>query len=224
MKTGRRDWIYLLIFLPVIGAIAYFVREILPEIQTGVFMENVQRVIFPNGRINELEKQLRISDTEANKLNLAHELEKQKKYDKALELTKSCLAGIYARDTGIMQDVARLSFYNNQFDQCLTYYGKVLAVKQRFDKPEDELIYARALEGNGAAAKAEEEFLRIIRVHHSMEARYHYGMMLKKQNRPQEAKAQFKSILDEKDLHPAYVRRLNSQWIRLSRMELAGLR
>ena len=172
MKTGRRDWILLLVFLPVIGGIAYFIREILPGLQSGDAVARVQGTLFPNSAIKELEKKLRISDTEANRLNLAREYEKQQRYDKALELTKSCLAGIYANDTGIMQDVARLSFYNNQFAESIGWYDKVLAVKQRFDKPEDEIIYARALEGGGSLAKAEEEYTRIIRVHHSLEARY----------------------------------------------------
>ncbi len=224
LKTGRRDWILLLIFLPVIGAVIYFLRELLPEIQSGDFMARVQGTLFPNSGIKELERNLRISDTEANRLNLAHEYEKQKRYDKALELTKSCLAGIYATDTGIMQDIARMSFYDNQFDESIAWYNKVLAAKKQFDKPEDEIIYARALEGSGSLPKAEEEYTRIIRVHHSLEARYHYGMMLKKQNRIQEAKSQFQAVKDEKDLHPKYVIRLNAGWIRLSRIELATLK
>ena len=220
LKTNRRDWLYLLIFLPVVGAAAYFIREILPTLRSGDSMEGVSTFLFPNGRINELERQLKISDTEANRLNLAKEYEKQHKYDKALELTFSCLKGIYAKDPGIMQDVARLSFHTNQFEQSINYYTRVLAIKQRFDKPEDELIFARAIEGKGDMEKAEEEYKRIIRVHHSMEARYYYGMMLKKINRTDEARTQFQSIQDEKDLHPQYVKRLNARWISLSRREL----
>ena len=220
MKTGRKDWMYLLIFLPVVGAAAYFIREILPSLRSGDSMDGITSFLFPNGRINELERQMKISDTEANRLNLAKEYEKQQKYDKALELTFSCLKGIYAKDPGIMQDVARLSFHTNQFDQSINYYTRVLAIKQRFDKLEDELIFARAIEGKGDMEKAEEEYKRIIRVHHSMEARYYYGMMLKKLNRTDEARQQFQSIQDEKDLHPQYVKRLNAKWISLSRREL----
>lgn len=224
MKTNRRDWIYLLIFLPAIGAIAYFVRELWPEIQAGNFMEQMQRVLFPNSAIRDLQKRLRIADTEANRLNLAREYEKQKKYDKALELTKSCLEGFYANDAGIMQDVARLSFYNNNFAESIAYYDKVLKAKTKFDKPEDELVYARALEGCGSLAKAEEEYVRIIRIHHSMEARYHYGMLLKRQSRIEEARTQFQAVKDERELQPKYVLRMNAQWIRQSRIELATLR
>jgi len=33
-KTGRRNWIYLLIFLPGIGVLIYLFMEILPDIRT----------------------------------------------------------------------------------------------------------------------------------------------------------------------------------------------
>ena len=33
LKTSRRDWLYLVIFLPGIGAIIYIIREILPGLR-----------------------------------------------------------------------------------------------------------------------------------------------------------------------------------------------
>jgi hypothetical protein len=88
---------------------------------------------------------------------------------------------------------------------------------------EDELLYAKALEGNMELERAEEEYKKVIRVHHSLEAMYYYGLMLKKQRRNKEAVAQFQAVRDEIELHPRYVRRMNTQWVRLSRKEMAGL-
>lgn len=225
LKTGRRDWIYLLIFLPVVGVLLYIVREILPEINSGVFFVNLQRLLFPGMKVNELERRIRISDTDANRLNLAREYSLQQQPQKALELAKSCLAGIYENDLGIMTDVAKYACQAGDYQQSVHYFEKARLLKTaNIEKPEDELLYAQALEGSGNEAKAEEEYQRIIRLHHHLEARYLYGLLLKKQGRTDEARKQFQSIQDEKSLHPRYVRRMHASVIRKSRREMRELR
>lgn len=223
LKTGRRDWLYLLIFLPAVGAIIYFIREMLPDITSGHFLQNLQRALFSGSNIKDLERKVRISDTVTNKLNLAAAYAGRKEYGRAAELAKSCLSDLYTNDPAIMLDVARYSFLNEQYDESVMYFDKALALKNnRLERPEDELIYARALEMTGNNDRAEEVFKKVIRVDHSFEAMYYYGMMLKKLNRNQEAGTLFQQVQDEKDLHPRYVRRRNAQWVRASRRELAG--
>lgn len=96
LKSGRREWLYLLIFLPLLGCIIYFIRELLPEINRGEFFSNLQRLLFPNAKIKELERAVRISDTVTNRLNLAKEYELQHRYGEAIDLTRSCLTDLYA--------------------------------------------------------------------------------------------------------------------------------
>ncbi len=224
IKTGRKEWLYLLIFLPGIGAAIYFVREILPGLRAGDTGENVKAVLMPGARTKELERALRIADTDTNRLNLAAEYSRLGLYDKAIELVRSCLTGIYANSPDTLQILARLLFHNNEFAEATVTFEKVLTLKSnRFDKPDDELLYARSLDGNGNTERAEEEYEKIIKIHHSLEARYYYGLMLKRLGRTQEAASQFTSVQAEKDLHPPHVRKLNAQWLRLSARALKEL-
>jgi len=221
-KKGKRDWFYIIIFFPLIGAIGYFVREILPEINRGEF--NLQNLFLPNYNINEWERKVRIADTVTNRLALADAYAQQKKYEKAISLTESCLTGHHANDPGIILRLARLYFYNGQYADSINSYDKILPRKNfQMNKQEDELMYARALEGKGEPGKAEEEYKKVIQVHHSMEAMYYYGLFLKKLQRNTEAAAQFRKVRDEIHLHPRYVRRMNMQWVRLSKKEMSGL-
>jgi hypothetical protein len=221
LKTGRQNWLYLLIFLPLVGAIIYFVREILPDLTSGRSPVNLQGIILPGGRIKELERNLRISDTDANRLALAAEYARIGNYEKAIEITKSCLTGIYANDPGIMRDLATLYAHNEQYTESVTYFNKVLAVKNnKFDRPEDELAYAKALDGAGYTANAEEEYKKVIRVHHSAEAMYCYGMLLKKAGRTEEANKQFQLAVDQRELQPSHVRRAIAPWVSAARREL----
>jgi hypothetical protein len=212
LKTGRRDWLYLLIFLPMIGAVIYFIREILPNFRTDNVARDIQHTFIPNSRIKELERNLAIADTDTNRLNLAAEYARQKQYGRAIELVKECMTGMYAQDPGMMLELARLYFHNEQPAESIKLFDRVMKEKNnRLDKSEDELLYARAQDAAGHKEPAEEEYKKVIRIHHSMEGRYFYGMMLKSQGRTQEAAEQFQIIQKEKNLHPQYVRRLNAE-------------
>lgn len=222
VKTGRRDWIYLLIFLPLIGCAIYVVREILPEINQGDFWNNLQRIFFPGARVRDLERRVRISDTITNKMALAEEYMLSRQYDKAIALTQSCIAQ-RPNDQGILLTLAKIQFHSGLFAESAANFHKVLTIKNRINNPVDELLYAQALEKSGEKVRAEEEYKRIIRLHHSLEGRYRLGLMLKEQQRKQEAAEQFQAAVDEIELHPRYVRRLHAQWARLSKRELSSL-
>lgn len=221
LKTGRREWLYLLFFLPLIGAAVYCIMELWPEINRGELGHNLQKVFFPNRRVREMEKKMRLSDTITNRLNLAEAYADQKRYDKAISLAESCLNDPYINHAGIALQLARLFFGAEQYNHSLAYFEKARNLNySKLDRPEDELLYARALDYTSEQAGAEAAYQDMIRVHHSLEAMYHYGVMLKKMNRHAESMAQFRSVKEQKDLHPKYVRRMNARWIRLAKAEL----
>ncbi|WP_143059278.1 hypothetical protein [Chitinophaga arvensicola] len=223
-KTGNRDWLFFILFVPMIGSVVYFIREILPDITSGAFGENLLRTLWPNGRINEWEKKVRISDTVTNKMQLADAYAQQQQYDKAIALTLEC-ANSFSKDPGIILQLARLQFLNGEYASSIVSFDKVNSFKGvRMSKAEDELMYAQALEQVGETAKAEEAYQKIIQVHHSLEAMYYYGLLLKKQVRIPEARAQFEKTRAEIDLHPRYIRRTIRKWVRLSKKELAAIK
>ncbi|MBS0027150.1 tetratricopeptide repeat protein [Chitinophaga sp. 22321] len=223
LKSGRREYLFFILFIPLIGTVVYIVREILPDINTGTLGENLMRTFWPNGRIKEWERKVRMSDTVTNKLQLADAYAQQKQYDKAIALTQEC-ANAFSKDPGILLQLARLQFLNGNYAACLANFDKVNASKGvRMSKAEDELLYAQALEHTGQNERAEAAYQKVIQVHHSLEAMYYYGLLLKKQNRTEEAKAQFRHTSEEIDLHPRYIRRTIRKWVWLSKKELAGM-
>ncbi|MFB6454467.1 hypothetical protein ACE38W_04280 [Chitinophaga sp. Hz27] len=224
LKSGNRDAIYLLIFLPGLGAAVYFVMEILPDITNGTFGQQLVRFISPNGRIRECEKRVQITDTVTNRMLLAEAYAEQKQYSKAVELALSC-ANSYASDQGILLQLSRFQFMNQQYAESLANFDKLNKMPGvRMSNVADELIYAQALEATSQADKAEQAYQRIIQVHHSLEAMYYYGLLLRKQNRNPEAKIQFERTKAEISLHPRYIRRTIRKWVWLSRKELATLK
>ena len=219
-KTGRRELIFPLFIFSFLGVIVYFVIEILPEIKHGDFANNAQQIFLPNWKIKDMERKFRISDTITNRLNLAEAYAEQKKYTKAIELAEVCVDDPYINHTGIFLKLARMYFLNEQYEKSLDLFAKAKALNyNRFDRVDDELFVVRAKDYLRQTEAAEEDYKTIIRIHHSMEAMYHYGKMLRGLGRDEDALTQFTRVKTDKELHPRYVRRLNAKWIRLSAVE-----
>lgn len=221
LKTQRRQWLYLLFFLPLIGVIIYFVMELLPEIKTGVFASNLQRYFFPKQKIREWTRKVQISDSVTNNLGLANAYAEQGQYEKAIELAKGCLKGLYADDPAIHLQLARYYFHHKQYAESLHHFDTLNQIsKNRFGVMEDDLLYVRAQEGAGLNESADEGYRRVIRIHHSLEARYYYALFLKSLARKNEARAQFQAIREEIKLLPGYLRRRYAPWSRRALKEL----
>lgn len=221
LKTGRNQWIYVLILLPLIGALAYFFMEMLPALRQGSNTKGISKIVFPNNEIKEWERKVQISDSVTNKLGLSKAYAAQQQYDKAIALSLECLDGYYADDPAILLQLAHQYFLNNQYQESLHYFNKLQDKSTTSLKTaEDELWYVRALAGAGQTENAENGYKRIIRIHHSLEARYFYGLFLKEQGRINEAKEQFQMIRSEIKLLPRYARNRNAKWQRLALKEL----
>lgn len=222
IKTGKREWIYLIIFLPAIGAVAYFFMEFFPEMRRGNSSKSLTKALFPGREINEWERKLQISNSVTNKLGLSNAYASQKKYDQAIALSLDCLKGPYDDDPAILLQLARQYFHNEQYQESLAYFDR-FNKKTHIRTAEDELLYARALEGAENDA-AEQEYKRVIRIHHSLEARYYYGLFLKNLRQTDQAKEQFKAIRSELKLLPRYLRKRNAKWLRLAIKESITLK
>lgn len=223
LKNGRREWLFFIVFVPLIGVAVYFIREILPELSSGDVGEKLMRSIWPDGRIKEWERKVRISDTVTNKMQLADAYAQRQQYEKAISLTQEC-AHTFTKDPGILLQLARYQFLGDYYAGSIQNFDRVNASKGvRMSKVEDELMYAQSLEYTGQPDLAETAYQKIIQVHHSLEAMYYYGLMLKKQQRISEARAQFEHTKAEIDLHPKYVRRTLRKWVALSKKELSSL-
>src|ERR1700712_3263914 len=79
-------WIYLIIFLPLIGGIIYIYSEILSNRRFNKPNIDVGAIINPSGKIKKLEDELRFTDTFANKVKLADAYLETGQIDRAVEL------------------------------------------------------------------------------------------------------------------------------------------
>jgi hypothetical protein len=223
-KTGRNNYLYLLLFLPVIGPLIYFWVEVLPTLQgKSGFLDDT--LFNTRGSIPELEKQLRISDTFTNRTYLANAYAARQQYDDAIKLYQSALVGHHQDDVETNLQIARVYFLKNDFEKCTTAYEKCLQInKGKFIRPDDEFWYALSLYKIGKLNEAEASLKNHIRFHKTFDSMYYYGELLVGQGRKDEARQQFETIIDQRDLMPKHLRSAHAQYVRMAKRALSGLR
>lgn len=122
IKTGRSGWLWLLVFLPYIGGIAYIILNVIPDIQDSGKLQRAGDSIFdklnPNKKIAELENLVRKQNTIVNIVALADAYLEDGNFEKSLELYKSCLTGPYEHDEDIEFKVVKAYFKAGKFDEA----------------------------------------------------------------------------------------------------------
>lgn len=215
-RGTQGKWIWLIVFLPLIGAGIYLYTEVLSKKDMGKVQVNLGSMINPGGRIKDLEKKLEFSDTFDNRVALANALMLSGDIERATELYESSLVGVFSDNQYVLSRLVVAYFEKGRYDDVLRIADKV---KQHADfrKTHAHMLYAMTLDRTGRPEQAETEFQMMLGRFANFEARYQYGEFLIRANRPQDAQNVFGEILKEAAHMSAGERRNHQVWISKSR-------
>lgn len=221
-KGNQNKWIWLIVFLPLIGCIAY----IFTEIFTGNEMEQVQSgmsaVFNPSGKIKKLQNNLQFRDTVDNRLALADAYMDAGQVDSAIELYEKSLVGTFSEHEHGNMQLIKAYYAKNRFEDLVTVAKKVYKLPQ-FRRSRAQTLYAAALGYAGRNEEAEKEFITMNGKFSNYECRYQYGKYMMRNNRTEEAKKLFRDILNESSHLDAAERRHNRMWFSKIKEELKNL-
>jgi len=228
IKTGREQfWIYILIFLPVAGGIAYIVIEVLPPILSGRTTRKAQSLLStmvnPTRRLRELEEQAELAPTFQNLRLLGDEYLRCGQPGQAAARYRGCLRGQFAQETEVMERLAEACFRAGALAESRTLFEKVLELTRARPRPATQLFYARVLDRMGATDEAGEIYRQAAEGLDSLESLYRFAEFLQRSGRIPEANQQYRKMFLVYDRMPAFSRRENHQWIRLAKEELRKL-
>jgi hypothetical protein len=95
MRTGRQQWIMIL-FIPVVGPLAYFVMEIMPGMRGNRHVRTVTakavQALDPERELRAARDALDLADTAANSLRLADALAELGRHAEAVPLYRASIA------------------------------------------------------------------------------------------------------------------------------------
>jgi len=225
LKTGRpQQWIWLVIAVPVIGSIAYFVVELLPSfLNTNKgykAQKNFQKIVNPEKDFNEALNDYEITDTVKNTKALADECMNKGMYEDAEELYKKALTGMYKHDPHLLIGLAESSFQLGKYEEVKSALNLLMEKNENYENKEMHLLYAKALEGLGEDQSALEVYEALETYSPGPEALFSYAMLQRKVGNEEACTNLLQQILRVAKISGKHHNNLFKEWIKLAKAEL----
>jgi hypothetical protein len=224
LRTGRdMRWLFLIIFLPLVGAIAYFVIEILPSFTQSPSarraVSRARRSIDPNRGLREGALDYERSQNVETASRLADELTKAGRYDEAIKVCEDARTGLFEDDPKILLALAGSQFAGARYTDAVATLDYLREKNPGLRSAEGHLIYARALEEGGETQRALEEYSALAGYYPGAEARVRQALLYKKVGERAKAAELFAAILEDARLAPKHFRRSQREWIEIAERE-----
>lgn len=227
VKTGRpMTWIFLIVFMPLIGCIVYGIVEILPSLGQSRTARRVRTTI--DTAINS-ERDFRalvaaVDDlpTPHNKHLLASELIRRGDHAGARNLYESALHGPHENDPTLLMGLARALFMLGDAEGALRMLDRLQAENPGFHSHDGHLLDARALAAAGRRGEAMNEYEALVPVYPGQEARARYALLLLEIGRPAEAAEHFASIIRTVERGNGEYRRMQREWYDIAKSRLTA--
>ena len=228
LKTGRnRYWIWLLIFLPLIGGVAYLVVEIIPEFSAGITGQRarrgVRKLIDPAADIRTHAAAWEQSSNADNGRRYAQALLAAGRAAEASEILNQVLGGFFKTDPALKLLQAQAQFDQEQWGPSLATLEDLQKHNPDHRSPEGHLLYARTLEQTGRSDEAITEYRAVAGYYPGAQARFRLGLALKNSGQGKEAGEEFRSMIRDAELAPTHFRKTEKNWLDRAGKELNTL-
>jgi hypothetical protein len=218
IKTGRNQlWIWVLIFLPLGGALAYLAVEILPALFRSRAARRTargfRRALDPGADLRRYESETRVTGNVASRQRYAEELVRHERYDEAIAQYREALSGLFEHDPNLMLGLAEAQFGKGDASAARSMLDELIRLNPDFRSPSGHLLYARALEAEGNVSKALEEYKVLAPSYAGAEAAVRYAQLLRTQGRTEEARQVARELLEQARIAPGHYRRAQRLWL-----------
>jgi hypothetical protein len=226
-KTGRlQPWAFIILMIPLVGALAYIVVELIPEWFGSPGAQQARRRVAerldPEKRYRELCDRLAGTDTIANREALAAECLKVGRFDEAERHYEHILTLPMGREPAYALGKAQAQFGLTRPADALATLDDLKAQWPDFESAEGHLLYARALAEVGRIDEALDEYHALVAYFPGAEAKVRYGMLLSMSGRPAEARIVFTELLLSMRRAPKYLRDTQAEWLAIAEKQLSA--
>ncbi|OOQ60063.1 tetratricopeptide repeat protein [Mucilaginibacter pedocola] len=222
-RNGKFErYIWMLLFLPVIGSIIYLYQEVWGNRRVSAPKVDVASVFNPGVKLKRLEEEVRFTDTFANRIRLADAYLEAGQTDKAVDIYNASLTGAFAENEHVLAQLI-IAYYKQQRYAEVTPIAKKLYKTPQFPRSQAHITYAMALEQLGQLDAAETEFKAMKGRYSYFEQRYQYGLFLIRQDRIENAEQIFTDMLDEQPHLSAMEKKASKEWFVKAKAELKNI-
>lgn len=225
IRTGRNMiWILVIALLPPLGPIAYLGVEVLPGLFGGRRGQRasrlVRRVIDPDRELRRASAEVEISGNVDARRRLGDELIERGQFERAIEVYRGGLKGVFEHDPTLLMGLARALFARQEYAAARTALEDLERYNPEMQFVDAGLLHARTLEALGELEEAEKRYEAVAPVFPGAEARLRWALLLKRRGNTVEARRILKDLLESAQLGPAHFRRSQAEWLDRARREL----
>lgn len=214
----------MLFFMPMIGGLAYFIIEILPEFSSSITgqraVRNVKQTLNPGADLRQHKAAWDQSPNVDNARRYAESLMDSGKTNEAEEVIDQALRGLFATEPTLLLLKARLQFESKRTSETVKTLESLQEHNPDFRSAEGHLLYARALEAEGDINKAMREYSAVSGYFPGVEARYRLALCLGVAGNETASRAELESILNDSKLAPPHFRKSQKTWLDAVKREI----
>jgi hypothetical protein len=226
LRTGRPIWwLFVILFFPLLGALIYFLVEILPEMRAsraiGRLGGDIAKVVNPDSGLHRRAEELAVCGSIQNKLALAQECMRRGHIDEAIKLYESAREGQFADAPDVLLGLARARFANGEPAAARALLEPLAASHPDYYPQDVAILKARAADAVGDSGTALHELEALLDRAIGLEARYRYGEILARTGDKQKARDELKGVVDH--ARQFRIGPTERPWAKRSRQLLASL-
>lgn len=189
-------WIFLILFLPAIGAIIYLVTQVYNKNDANKIQQEITSILVPTKKVNDLEKQLAFSETYQNRVNLADAYLEMKDYGNAITHYEVAIKDKSQKGLHETKQLVKAYYGLQDYKKVINYAEKIKS-EPEFENSKAQFIYGLALEQEEHIEAAEITLRKIDLRYSNYEERLILAQFLLNHNKREEAKAILNDILLE---------------------------
>jgi hypothetical protein len=224
LRTGRdMRWIFLIVFLPTVGALIYLLIEVLPSLNQNLTarraLRRVRDAVDPDRDIRAASLEYERNRSVETASRFADALTRAGRHDEAIRICGEARTGLFENDPKILSALANAEFAAARFRETVATLDTLRATNPGLRSPEGHLIYARALEESGETDRALVEYASLAAYYPGAEARVRQALLHKKLGLTERATELFQAILRDARLAPRHFQKAQREWIEMARRE-----
>lgn len=223
VRTGNTSWIWIILFFPFIGSIIYLATEARGVGRDGrKLADQLVNAVQPSRKLEALRAQLEHAPTVDNRLALAEECVRHKRYDEALELYST--TGAHKDDPEVLKRRAAVQLEMGKAAAAKATLEHLFETNPRERGPAMRLLFARIIETEGDSEATLAAYEAATPGSLGDEVRCRYAGALERAGRRDDALAIYTRIAKESAHADSRYRRDNREWIQISRAKLDASR
>ncbi len=227
IKTGRNTtWVFIVLFFPVIGTLAYFIIELLPELTHTRTARTAQHklatAVDPDKALREASERYAVARTAQSALDLAGEHLLRANFGDAKDIYQRALSGVHDDDPDLLMGLAQAHFGLGDYAGVISCLDSLKEKNPAKTSQDGHLLYARALEELGRVEDAMHEYESLVGYYAGPEPSCRLGALLKAQGRQAEALALFEAVIARSKIAGKHYNTIYKDWIAQARRETQG--